>query len=312
MIEAGPDGLAGTPRMNGLTAARGQITPAGRVVARPVRRRASVFADHVRHAGILKGRDGGAVTVVSGHIPNRVEAVRVDRALHAAQRGRARRVEPMREVDELAQQRAHPGHDRRGAEERFVAHAPDDDRRVVAMDPDHLGKLLFRAGLERRLVFRSGRIAAPVPVALRLTAVRAPEAVLGPEQNPQPVARLGETRRVRVVRTANEVEAGLLDERDVAREIRVRRRVSPARPVLMHVGAAQIHVLAVQEEALVGRPPNRPDPEDRDVAVRHARAVENRGLERVEERMIRMPQSGRADDRTGHVDCRRGSGSERL
>jgi len=68
------------------------------------------------------------------------------------------------------------------------------------------------------------------------------------DQQPEPVARVEEFRRLRIVRQAHEIEAQFLDEPRVFRVQRRRQRESEARQVFMPVHAAQRGRFSVQHE----------------------------------------------------------------
>ena len=54
------------------------------------------------------------------------------------------------------------------------------------------------------------------------------------------------------MRTANEIEAGILDQLHVAMKAAVGHRIAPAGMVLMHVGTLEIVMFAVEEKPLIG------------------------------------------------------------
>lgn len=108
------------------------------------------------------------------------------------------------------------------------------------MNADHLGELAFRAFFEFRLIPGLRRVAAGVPIAFRPSAERAPEVIFAPEHDSQAIARIHERGGMRVVRAANEVEARLFDESDVAFDVRGCDGIGPAGLVLMDVGPAEV------------------------------------------------------------------------
>jgi hypothetical protein len=71
---------------------------------------------------------------------------------------------------------------------------------------------------------------------------------------PQPIARFCERWMVRVVRAAHKVEPRLLHEPHVPLARGSRDADSPAGVILMQVRAAEVQVLAVEEEPAVGGP----------------------------------------------------------
>ena len=77
------------------------------------------------------------------------------------------------------------------------------------------------------------------------------------------------------MRAADEVEAGLLHEPDVARHVRFGHRVSPPGLVLVDIGAAEVQMLAIQEEALVGSPSDGANAEGSHVPVSDAAAIQH-------------------------------------
>ena len=84
-------------------------------------------------------------------------------------------------------------------------------------------------------------------------------------------------RVVRIVRAADEIETGVLHQLHVAVDGGIRHGVAPSGLVLVHVGAAEVAVLAVEKKALVGRPLDGAEAERRLEAVALApRHVERR------------------------------------
>ena len=81
--------------------------------------------------------------------------------------------------------------------------------------------------------------------------------------------------------TANEIEPGFLHQPDVAHHIGIRHRVSPAGRVLVDIRAAQIQMLAVEEEALVRGPLDRSYAERRGVLVGDSLAIQDGRLQRI-------------------------------
>src|SRR2546430_8281202 len=125
---------------------------------------------------------------------------------------------------------------------------------MVAVDADHLAQRLFAVLFERLEICRIHGISAGVPVSLRPESALAPEAVFAPEDHAQPIACVSEGGVMRIMRAAHEVESRLLHEFHIALARRLRDRDPPAAVILMHVRAAQIKMLAIQEETAIGRP----------------------------------------------------------
>ncbi len=171
---------------------------------------------------------------------------------------------------------------------------------MIAVDRDHLAQLLAAALLEQLEVLRIHRIGARVPVTFGTETALAPEAVLRPEQHAQTVARIGEGRVMRIMRAADEVEPGLLDQLHVPEATGAGRGDAPAGAVLMDVGAAQVEVLAIEEEAAVGGPFKPSETERRYAFVQNPIAVVNERADGVEVRVLRMPQRG-IEDRMGRL-----------
>ena len=152
--------------------------------------------------------------------------------------------------------------------------------------------------MSRRLAFtlaskpassaRIRRIRARTPRAFETG--RAPETVFRPEQHADLVAGGGEGRRVRIVRAADEIHAGVLHHLDVAEEPAVGHRVAPAGVVLVHVGAFEIAMLAVEEKSLVGGELEPAETQRRLVIVHRPAVIENRGLDRIQVRMLGRPE----------------------
>src|ERR1039457_6768302 len=122
---------------------------------------------------------------------------------------------------------------------------------MIPVDADHVAQTRLQAGLKSSFVCRVSRICAGGPRTPKPGG--APETIFRPEQNPDLVTRGGKRRRVGIMRTANEIEAGVFHQRHVAEKAAVSDRVAPAGVVLMHVGAFEIIMLAVQEESLISR-----------------------------------------------------------
>ena len=123
------------------------------------------------------------------------------------------------------------------------------------------------------------------------------------DQNKMPnlVARVGKRRRVRIMRAANEIKSGVLHQLHVAEKSAVRHRVAPAGVILMHVGAFEIIMLAVQEKSLVGGEFEPAETERRRVIVHRLAAVQHDGFHRIKIRMFRRPELGIGNRRAGLV-----------
>src|ERR1700690_1266384 len=104
---------------------------------------------------------------------------------------------------------------------------------MVAVDADHVPQTVLDAFVKGRLILCLRRIGAAAPGILETS--RAPETIFRPEENPQPVAGVREGRSVGIMRTADEIEAGILDQAYVAFEAAVGHGVAPARMILMCV-----------------------------------------------------------------------------
>ena len=76
-------------------------------------------------------------------------------------------------------------------------------------------------------------------------------------------ARISESRVMRIMSPAHEVEARLLDQPHIALACPLRDADAPAGMVLVRIGAAKIQMLAVEEEAVVVGPLEPSDPEGR-------------------------------------------------
>ena len=95
---------------------------------------------------------------------------------------------------------------------------------------------------------------------------------------------------VRIVRTADEIEAGILYQLHVAVNAGLRDSVGPASVILMDVGTVEKKMLAVDEKPLVGRPFDRTDAKSRAVFVDRLLADGDSRHRRVETRMVGMPE----------------------
>src|SRR5437870_2002948 len=103
---------------------------------------------------------------------------------------------------------------------------------MIAVDADHLRQRILAALRERREILLVHRVRARVPIPLRPEPALTPEAVLRPEENAQPIARIREGRVMGVMRPADEVEPRLLDQPHVALAARRRDGDAPAGVVL--------------------------------------------------------------------------------
>src|SRR4029077_11071411 len=133
--------------------------------------------------------------------------------------------------------------------EVFVAHAPRDDARVIAMDADHVREAREDVRVERVEIGGRAWIRAVVGPSSR-TAEATPEVILRPEQEAELVAGVRKSRRLRIVRTSDEVHPCVLDHLHVAGESRVAHAVAPAGMILVKVRALDPGVRAVQGKAL--------------------------------------------------------------
>ena len=107
---------------------------------------------------------------------------------------------------------------------------------------------------ERREIAFVHRIGAGVPISLGAIAALAPEAVFRPEDQPEPIAGIGECGMMRIVRAANKVESRLLDQSHIALARRLRDGNAPAGVILVSVGAAQVKMFAVEKKATICGP----------------------------------------------------------
>ena len=154
---------------------------------------------------------------------------------------------------------------------------------MIAIDADHVAEAGLHAGLEAGLVRGAGGIGAGSPRAPE--TARAPKTVFRPEEDSQLVASCGEGRGVRVVGAADEVESGVLHQFHVAEETAVGHRVAPSRVVLVNVGAFEVIMFPVEEEALVGGEFEPAETQRRKEIVHCLAAVQNHGFYRIKIRV---------------------------
>ncbi len=91
---------------------------------------------------------------------------------------------------------------------------------------------------------------------------------------------------------AQEIEAGVLEEFEVAIARVVRDCVAEPGEILVAIGAAQGEGLAVEDEAELVVERERADAEAGRDGVGHVRTAPDFGLQRVEPGMVRVPQLG--------------------
>ena len=199
--------------------------------AAPVGRVRTVFRRDARHVfghmaghplALFRELGGTAVAVVACHVAD-VQGVKA-LALHAAHARLAGGVQQVGQVAHFVDQILADLHiGLAHGEEQLVAHAPDDDGRMVAVDADHVRKLP-QAGLVKRLVvLRVGRVAVDiVPVRSGVgggavcAAAHGPEGDLRPEHDAQLIAGFCIGGVVGIMGTADKVHARVLNHLHVA------------------------------------------------------------------------------------------------
>lgn len=129
-----------------------------------------------------------------------------------------------------------------GGHAEFVEEAPDDDGGVVLVLADHLDELLAGVLVE----------AVGGDVALVIVAAGADEGDLGPDEEARAVAGVVHLLGLRIVRQADGVGAHVAHDFDVAQVVGLGEGGELAFPLLVAADAAELQVLAVEEEALVG------------------------------------------------------------
>ena len=276
VVETAPDGLPATPRESFVAVVLLQVAPSRRIFSRTVGRDATVFGYQRRPSRVLEVGNHATVAVVARNVGQAVDASLAQRTLRAADGCRSSGIELVRQGGTLPQQRAHPVHGFRSREEGFVAHAPGYDGRMVAMDANHLGQLRLHVAAELLAVFLPDGISAGIPIAVFVETADAPEGVLGPEKQSLAVASIDKGRRMGVVRTADEIETDVLHHAHVAPHPALRHGIAPSGMVLMHIGAPEIEVFPVEEEATVGRPFRPAETKGRLGAVQCAPATRER------------------------------------
>src|ERR1035437_9224888 len=120
-----------------------------------------------------------AVAVLASHV---TEFMKIS-ALGTANARRPCGIEFVGIRHEFTQKILHLRHHGAVAEEWFIAHAPDDDAGMVAMNADHVAQAGFHARLKAGHVSRVRRIGAGRPRASKSGG--APETILRPKQNTQ-------------------------------------------------------------------------------------------------------------------------------
>ena len=181
------------------------------------------------------------------------------------------------------------------------------------MDADFLGQAGLHAFLEAGLIFRLGWIGAGAPGVLEGRGT--PETIFRPQQQAQTVARRRNGRGVRVVRSANEIETGVLDEFHVARKTTVGHGVAPAGMILVRIHPFEVKALAIEEEPLIRGPFEPAKAKAGAIGIDQRLSVKDPCRHPIQIGMARRPEAG-----TGHVrrvlvkghDCARRDGLRRL
>ena len=93
---------------------------------------------------------------------------------------------------------------------------------------------------------------------------------------------------MRIVRTAHEIKTGVFDQLHIPMTSRPSHRDAPPGMILMHIGPAQIEMLAVQEETAIGSP-FEPSKADRRFELISELVIVKFQSHAVKFRMIRMP-----------------------
>ncbi len=152
---------------------------------------------------------------------------------------------------------------------------PQDHRRVVAVAPDQIAAIAILQLDER---------------GVRVEVLPARDAVH--DHDAELVAGVHERRRVRVMREAQEVEAGLLDLAGVPVLRVIRQGVADVGILLVPVGAAQECLVSV-DAAPVPRDGDVPDADTQRLGVHGAGVAHDLAVERVEVGCGGTPQAGR-------------------
>src|SRR5579859_886182 len=117
---------------------------------------------------------------------------------------------------------------------------------------------------------------------------------------------------MRIMRAANEIHAGLLDEADIASDTGVGDCVAPACVVLVNIGAVEVVVLAVEEEALIGGPLNPAESEGSHVFVEQPGTRIDASAHGVQNRMRWTPQGRFGNEQRRLLECLRDVGRNRF
>ena len=166
---------------------------------------------------------------------------------------------------------------------RFVAVAPEKDRRMVLVALDHVHVAPYRREREARVVARR---ALPVSHAVRLH-VR-----LVHERDAVQVAEVVPVVVLRVVGVSDDRAVRALEELHVLLLARVRTVVPVHRIRLMAVRAAELHLLAVEAVAPVDDLALA-EPEERRNAFKRLAVLDERKDELVAVRSLVAPEAGR-------------------
>ncbi len=87
---------------------------------------------------------------------------------------------------------------------------------MIAIDADHVAQTGLHAGFKSGVIRRVRRIARSTPITVALKPP-VPQKQFSDQNNiPSSIARAGKRRRVRIMRAANEIEAGVLHQLHVA------------------------------------------------------------------------------------------------
>src|SRR5436190_18715057 len=114
---------------------------------------------------------------------------------------------------------------------------------MIAMNADHIAQARFDTRFKLGFVSWIRWVGARRPGTLE--AGRAPETILRPEQHAQFIARPREGRGMRIMRPADEIEAGFLHQLYVAEKSAFGHRIAPTGMVLMNICALEIKMLPV-------------------------------------------------------------------
>ncbi len=215
---------------------------------------------------------------------------------------RSRGLGSMDEVDQPGEQRVHLV---AAGLADLVAHAPEHDRRVVAITLEHGPELLRPPVLEAALAHVP---LARVPLGVPLPLVER----LVDDEEAHAIAQIQHLGSRRIVAAADGVAAQLLENRQATRQHRVRHCRADAAPIVVEADALHLDAPTVEQEALVLVEARLADAERSCVVVNSASPDPDRAPGGVESGVVDRPQPRSRDlECLRHLGRARGVGATR-